>query len=785
MSFPSPFSAVLGTNYSPDDSEIPAIYAWKLAVARHERRQREIRRKVEIEDRATYLCLRPFSVDSGMALLVVAVFDSAGVHRPSPLALHPHPRPPFPLTLFAPTHLPFTRFGLSVGLAFAGRPSSRQRRLISSLQFGAFFIALLLPLLPRFRALARPDLAVSDRACDTTLILFYLHFLSHEREALFHITLPTTPPIYSEESEALRSPPPFHLLLTTSLIRYTRGPRLETYPPYYILRYSIDLKPFEQKIQALKDALSAATLERDAVRAQISAHIALVAPIHRIPVEILQRIFIECLPEDRNCSMGLTEPPMLLARVSSRWRHAAYSEPRLWSRLHVRVPNFPPFGRNCELRRASNAQLVLRRITAVQWWLDKSGVCPLSISLHADAAPLQLVEALAAYAARWKVIVLKADVGTFLPPLLALSPNAVPLLESLFIDERFKVGDLGQLRVAARLANMSNPVQVWNAAGALRAPKLRCFSLESPLVLKPLELPLAWGQLTSLALNTQWSSGNRGTTSSVVLSILDRCPQLRQLSAVIYDSAAAQVVKTEEITHGNLRSLQLFYATLCPTTPFALLGDHLTLPALSRFDWISAVESTVPLIPDQSFLDHFVVQATQLRSLSISIGLFSQREFTHLLDHLPPCIRVLRFPGCGNQGPSGDWRFHERGAQLDDTTLARLVPSLLPQLQELQVEGNTQFCDVTLFSFITKRLGSNQSQNQTQLKRVHIVYSTVRDRMQVRELPDAILNSFTRAERDRAFCLETEAAKGLGAMEKGAIPGFTLLREFPLIKASP
>ncbi|KAF8177075.1 hypothetical protein K438DRAFT_1522243, partial [Mycena galopus ATCC 62051] len=54
-----------------------------------------------------------------------------------------------------------------------------------------------------------------------------------------------------------------------------------------------------------------------------------------LPPDIIQEIFIACLPTHRNCAVSATEAPALLGRIRGAWRAISLSTPQLWARLRV------------------------------------------------------------------------------------------------------------------------------------------------------------------------------------------------------------------------------------------------------------------------------------------------------------------------------------------------------------------------------------------------------------------------------------------------------------------
>ncbi|KAJ7252151.1 hypothetical protein B0H12DRAFT_961513, partial [Mycena haematopus] len=90
------------------------------------------------------------------------------------------------------------------------------------------------------------------------------------------------------------------------------------------------LQDLDDRIADLQKAIDKLTEERTSLRAYVDAHRALISPVRRLPLDVLQEIFVACLPTHRNCVMSASEPPVLLGRICSSWRSISLSTPRLW-----------------------------------------------------------------------------------------------------------------------------------------------------------------------------------------------------------------------------------------------------------------------------------------------------------------------------------------------------------------------------------------------------------------------------------------------------------------------
>jgi hypothetical protein len=87
------------------------------------------------------------------------------------------------------------------------------------------------------------------------------------------------------------------------------------------------------------------------------------APIRRLPLEIISFIFILCLPETPVPSAR--HAPLLLMQVDKHWRTVALSTPQLWSTLYL------DFG-----RRKATSKVALGKL-----WFDRSRATPLFLTI--------------------------------------------------------------------------------------------------------------------------------------------------------------------------------------------------------------------------------------------------------------------------------------------------------------------------------------------------------------------------------------------------------------------
>ncbi|KAF8989742.1 hypothetical protein BDQ17DRAFT_1205824, partial [Cyathus striatus] len=91
-----------------------------------------------------------------------------------------------------------------------------------------------------------------------------------------------------------------------------------------------EVHTIDNEINQLQQQLDLLQDKRSKVLDLVEPYRALISPARRLSRDILEEIFLACLPTDRNPCMSSTEAPLLLTRICSSWRSIAHSTPRLW-----------------------------------------------------------------------------------------------------------------------------------------------------------------------------------------------------------------------------------------------------------------------------------------------------------------------------------------------------------------------------------------------------------------------------------------------------------------------
>ncbi|KAG1868304.1 hypothetical protein DFJ58DRAFT_723557 [Suillus subalutaceus] len=260
------------------------------------------------------------------------------------------------------------------------------------------------------------------------------------------------------------------------------------------------------------------------------------SPISRLPTEILSEIFLYCLPEDEHLVHESKQAPVLLTKICRRWREVAVGLPRLWCRLQLEV------GYDDWQQRAF----------CYDFWLKRSGRCPLSLKLKSSTDWGELRSLLQPHVQQ--ISTLSLDFQSCDGPFMMEDFHALQELtirqDVLYDLARGTSHTLSKLPVNLRRINMLD----------------LCFNL------KKLDFftDSAWAHLTHIEISIDGLDA--------FTRILRLCPNLCSLKmfGVFYS-----IQTPEPITHTNLQSLRMSWSVLWSTDEQDIgLFNVITLPNL-------------------------------------------------------------------------------------------------------------------------------------------------------------------------------------------------------------
>jgi hypothetical protein len=379
------------------------------------------------------------------------------------------------------------------------------------------------------------------------------------------------------------------------------------------------LKDISGEIGDIESQLEKLLKEKDNLDDQLKAHKALLSPARRLPPNVIQNIFLYCLPSEHNPVMGSREAPLLLGRICSQWRDIALGTPKLWSAIHIAIPANPPvpmpIGAVPSVPPPQTDHAT--RIQAIVSWLTRADHFPLSISLYTSrfdsvaGNSIQLyLDAIVQFASRWKQLHMSIPHqfwNNFLPRVRA---NDVPLLEKVYLDSAIGYhGVPGSPGAGAR-----------RDSGLLKAPNLTSVSLIQ-FEIHVLHLPLRWSKLKELNLLGSIPAWQpvEGFSITESLSILSLCPNLEyfsvQLSLAGFTPLPNGDYGLPKITLNKLNGLSVTETNNVDSAPFFA---HITAPALRRLKFRRTTPNTYINVPDPS-------QNNSLRSIYIALAMFIRR----------------------------------------------------------------------------------------------------------------------------------------------------------------
>ncbi|KAJ7153805.1 hypothetical protein C8R46DRAFT_1006468 [Mycena filopes] len=453
-----------------------------------------------------------------------------------------------------------------------------------------------------------------------------------------------------------------------------------------------DFAAVTNEIARMQAVLSDLTDQSHRLSESIDAHQAIVSLSRRLPEDVIREIFLACLPSRGNPVMSAREAPMLLVQVCSNWRKIAFSTPQLWSALHVVVPNV---GRLRELG------------AAVDTWLTRSGVLPLSITLAVSAAcepgsdnVATMIDVLANFSQRWKRVKITLSPRTILTPITNLHASDVPILESIAFTS---IG-------SGSWQNLVTPLDIpWRTFNFLRTPSIRSASFAS-LGGNFLGLTLPWPLLQSISLTSGSikDSSSFHLTTTLALVILRQCPNLRSCTLCITPDRGP----VEDDPETRPPAIMLSHLTEFKVdnrehsqTNAVLFFRSLRVPALQSFEYRGPkYEGSLPFLP-------LFAAIHTLDALALDIKGLTRSAFRACLELLP-ALTALRLESGGDYDPWSAPASHlGRGNPLASANdiLRLLTPPppdgecLAPFLARLEVVRCAPLADDVVFNFVQGR----------------------------------------------------------------------------------
>ncbi|KAJ7120704.1 hypothetical protein C8R43DRAFT_1136645 [Mycena crocata] len=426
----------------------------------------------------------------------------------------------------------------------------------------------------------------------------------------------------------------------------------------------------------LPSAAETKLIQRDKIQESVQFQTALISPIRRLPDDVVEGIFLACLPAHRNPAMSTVEAPLLFISLLTflfTWRALALSTRKLWAALHIQT--------DFVLHREE-------RVHAVTQWLERSAPHPLSLSVFGTQVdPVEtstpsskytaqsmystiLLDAVLKSAPRWREVALAELSPSYFHKLQGLS---TPVLQTVDIKDGRNVTEWLDLFGQSTVRTLS-------------------VQLKIPEEHIPLLLPRLSHIIHLTMLSHPWSGPE--IRSVACLAIIQNLPQLVSLRATFRELDPTGF----RITHlPQLESLDL--ASLDSELPLLdNLLAHLFMPRLSHL----AIQGPEVAQLNTPFFAALRERSPVIDELEIFSSNFTQDALLHSLRNLPSLTKILLFDGSvrheSTTHPLVDAEY------LLTLLAARDGTSLCSRLRALEIRYSQTFLDETLANFLQARI---------------------------------------------------------------------------------
>ncbi|PPQ87236.1 hypothetical protein CVT25_004087 [Psilocybe cyanescens] len=511
-------------------------------------------------------------------------------------------------------------------------------------------------------------------------------------------------------------------------------------PSRVLLANELELQRLEQAILALKK-------DQERIHDFIKPYNTILAPIRRMPADILHEIFYHCLSSHRFPIMDASEAPLLLTHICSSWRSIALSSPRLWAKVVISLltpPHTDPTSLNSteELLIQKYERAVALRSEVIETWLDRSGDCPLSISIMCpysvngggDEWMTRMLDSIVSCAQRWHSAELVVPYLIYSKIEASISEK----VERLPVLRRFKL----KLQVPF---NIRTPVRSQSESGTLiflNSPKLDTLSLSWKRFTRNFrDMPPVWNQLRRLYLHSELPPTH-------LIPLLSQCPKLVEcrlwISSDDYGNVHQTAPRTGRVSLPHLQSFIVHDTSisLATVTTFRVIDA----PSLSRVGYTRSFsgssgwdDNTTEILNTQLSSVCDLLGAGPVDKLMLALAYTPSETVVNILKkvsspkHVILGQKPLPFRQAESTGSPRymDTMYHQTLPGLNQFDLSNLIitdfsssesiaeqVNILPNLEILEVYGISHFSDDDALELIKSRLDASKAGRVAGLKTV-------------------------------------------------------------------
>jgi hypothetical protein len=448
------------------------------------------------------------------------------------------------------------------------------------------------------------------------------------------------------------------------------------------LRYSKTIADIETDISKLDDEMSRLQMvmdqlaaERQSLEKSLEEHRSIVAPIRRIPLEVLSEIFMFCADNSGSNSnskcFDVTQAPIQLSFVCNKWRRLAISMSHLWSSISLKG------GRESVLSSGMRHTSLSRRsirTDMLSTWLLRSGSLPLTLSIDAswlehDALTF-CIAIMISHSHRWRDVTFNLDEEHW--EMLSAVKGHLPQLERLDVDVLGDDDDDDD-------DGFSIPLDIFETA-----PKLHTITMQYNLDSSDWLVP--WQQLRCLHFNLHFPMS--------LPWILQECSNLVRCTVDIYHMDDS----LDDLDHASIASLHLL---LRVRNDLDVLFNTLTLRALQDLDIARPLDAgstvTLPQNAVASMLDRSSCNLQRLRLFDVG---FTSDELVVILQAQPSLIElVIHEP----TSPIVTKPVLERMTRDISQSFSTGSPLVVPNLKRLELFAAFAFGDRVILDLIQSR----------------------------------------------------------------------------------
>ncbi|KAJ7641038.1 hypothetical protein FB45DRAFT_1053662 [Roridomyces roridus] len=445
-------------------------------------------------------------------------------------------------------------------------------------------------------------------------------------------------------------------------------------------RHDTEILECEKEIALLQQRVQAVASDRASLVSYLGQCRGLLAPIRRMPPEVLARIFTrsEAVLPIRRSNLPIVSL-FALSQVCSQWHTIVMGTPSLWDTIVVMSD---------DMEWSKDSKLMDRNLRLLSFALDRGAKCPLHLDL--STAHPQVLSLLADHSDRWNTAELCLSDSADLLHLSAARGN-LPSLETLNV---FTAGG-------------DAPVDIFNVAPKLRNLAIAGRHLET-ITIPPL---VQLRTLSCLSIDP--------TDVHPVLAMMSTMPHGREFRFQLWLGNVGHWTKTvletfvAPPTTSNIAELSAEFADYCDAQDCRVALNKLlaclTLPHLRKlsFDAQEFPNSQV-YWPADGFLALAKTSplASKLQSLDLGVVVLSQAELFSCLAGLPSlqslCIADHQTI---HEGPRNSYGVDHH--LIDDALLSRLALTteqpLVPNLRTIMLRTRLQFDDTALLDFLRSR----------------------------------------------------------------------------------